>query len=54
MNNALVQMNSQVTKQDVDKWAEDLLDRILLRTMTNHDVINQDGTVASTWTGEEL
>lgn len=52
--NSTVRMNSQVTKQDVDKWAEDLLDRILLQTMIPHDVINQDGTVASTWTGEEL
>lgn len=53
MNNSLGRLNSQVTKHDVDKWAEDLLDRILLRMMS-HDVINFDGTVESTWSGQEL
>ena len=40
-------INRETTTVDVDKWMDDLLIRIELRTMHPHDVIHQDGTTES-------
>ena len=37
-------INRESTQRDVDSWMEDLLIRIQLRTMHDHDVIHHDGT----------
>lgn len=47
-----VLINREVTKQDVDKWAEDLFVRIQLRIMHPHSVIQQDGTTSHEETTE--
>jgi hypothetical protein len=41
-----VLINRETTKQDVDRWAEDLFVRIQLRIMHPHNVIQQDGTAS--------
>ena len=40
-------INRETTTVDVDKWMDDLLIRIELRTMHPHDLIHQDGTTES-------
>lgn len=37
-------INRESTERDVNNWMEDLLIRIQLRTMHEHDVIHHDGT----------
>jgi hypothetical protein len=39
-----VLINRETTKQEVDKWMEDLFVRIQLRIMHPHSIIRQDGT----------